>query len=131
MRFAPQDVAFVADPYPVYEKLRASAPVTYDAATEDELVGTCLLLLNAGHEATVNATLIAGGHCSATPTSCSGCGPRLASNRGGGAAAVRHTAAAVRAVGPRTVPADGAGRGATMEPSYIVRGLDGLRVRLG
>jgi cytochrome P450 len=26
--------------------------------TEDELVGTCVLLLNAGHEATVNATLL-------------------------------------------------------------------------
>ena len=25
-----------------------------DALTEDELVGTCVLLLNAGHEATVN-----------------------------------------------------------------------------
>jgi len=29
-----------------------------DALTEDELVGTCVLLLNAGHEATVNATLL-------------------------------------------------------------------------
>ena len=29
MRFAPQDVAFVVDPYPVYEELRASAPATY------------------------------------------------------------------------------------------------------
>ena len=38
MRFAPQDVAFVADPYPVYEELRASAPVTYDAATDHWLV---------------------------------------------------------------------------------------------
>jgi cytochrome P450 len=26
--------------------------------TEDELVGTCVLLLNAGHEATVNSTLL-------------------------------------------------------------------------
>jgi len=38
MRFAPQDVAFVADPYPVYEEQRASAPVTYDAATDHWLV---------------------------------------------------------------------------------------------
>jgi len=38
MRFAPQDVAFVADPYPVYEELRASAPVTYDDATDHWLV---------------------------------------------------------------------------------------------
>jgi cytochrome P450 len=29
-----------------------------DMLTEDELVGTCVLLLNAGHEATVNATLL-------------------------------------------------------------------------
>jgi cytochrome P450 len=29
-----------------------------EALTEDELVGTCVLLLNAGHEATVNSTLI-------------------------------------------------------------------------
>ena len=29
-----------------------------DTLTEDELVGTCVLLLNAGHEATVNATLL-------------------------------------------------------------------------
>ena len=38
MRFAPHDVAFVADPYPVYEELRTSAPVTYDAATDHWLV---------------------------------------------------------------------------------------------
>jgi 4-carboxymuconolactone decarboxylase len=38
MRFAPQDVAFVADPYPVYEELRTSAPVIYDAATDHWLV---------------------------------------------------------------------------------------------
>ena len=29
-----------------------------ETLTEDELVGTCVLLLNAGHEATVNATLL-------------------------------------------------------------------------
>jgi cytochrome P450 len=29
-----------------------------ESLTEDELVGTCVLLLNAGHEATVNATLL-------------------------------------------------------------------------
>lgn len=29
-----------------------------DKLTEDELVGTCVLILNAGHEATVNSTLI-------------------------------------------------------------------------
>jgi len=29
-----------------------------DTLTEDELVGTCVLLLNAGHEATVNSTLL-------------------------------------------------------------------------
>ena len=27
-----------------------------DRLTEDELIGTCVLLLNAGHEATVNVT---------------------------------------------------------------------------
>jgi cytochrome P450 len=33
-----------------------SALTAVDGLTEDELVGTCVLLLNAGHEATVNAT---------------------------------------------------------------------------
>ncbi|HEY0540659.1 MAG TPA: cytochrome P450 [Actinoallomurus sp.] len=33
-----------------------SALAAVDGLTEDELVGTCVLLLNAGHEATVNAT---------------------------------------------------------------------------
>jgi cytochrome P450 len=33
-----------------------SALAAVDGLTEDELIGTCVLLLNAGHEATVNAT---------------------------------------------------------------------------
>jgi cytochrome P450 len=38
-----------------YSHTRAARPV-YGTLTEDELIGTCVLLLNAGHEATVNAT---------------------------------------------------------------------------
>lgn len=38
MRFAPHDVAFVADPYPVYAELRRGAPVLYDEATDHWLV---------------------------------------------------------------------------------------------
>ena len=36
--FAPHDVGFVADPYPVYAELRASSPVLYDEATDHWLV---------------------------------------------------------------------------------------------
>src|SRR2546427_1838580 len=39
MRFAPQDVAFVGDPYPAYAELRAAAPVLFDEAT-DHWLGT-------------------------------------------------------------------------------------------
>jgi cytochrome P450 len=36
--FAPQDPAFIADPYPVYVELRERAPVVYDEATDHWLV---------------------------------------------------------------------------------------------
>ncbi|HEY7667860.1 MAG TPA: cytochrome P450 [Actinomycetota bacterium] len=36
--FAPDDLAFVADPYPVYAELRERAPVVYDEATDHWLV---------------------------------------------------------------------------------------------
>jgi len=36
--FAPEDPAFIADPYPVYERLRAEAPPIYDEATDHWLV---------------------------------------------------------------------------------------------
>jgi len=36
--FAPQDLAFVADPYPAYAELRRDAPVTYDEATDHWLI---------------------------------------------------------------------------------------------
>jgi unspecific monooxygenase len=36
--FAPDDLAFIADPYPVYAELRERAPVVYDAATDHWLV---------------------------------------------------------------------------------------------
>lgn len=36
--FDPGDPAFVADPYPVYERLRAAGPVLYDADTDHWLV---------------------------------------------------------------------------------------------
>jgi unspecific monooxygenase len=36
--FDPGDVGFVADPYPVYERLRAQAPIIYDEATDHWLV---------------------------------------------------------------------------------------------
>ena len=36
--FAPDDLAFVADPYPVYAELRECAPVVYDEATDHWLV---------------------------------------------------------------------------------------------
>ncbi len=36
--FEPQDPAFVADPYPAYERLRAEAPSIYDATTDHWLI---------------------------------------------------------------------------------------------
>ena len=36
--FAPEDPAFVADPYPVYAELRRDRPVCYDAATDHWLI---------------------------------------------------------------------------------------------
>ena len=36
--FAPGDPAFVADPYPAYERLRADTPLLYDEATDHWLV---------------------------------------------------------------------------------------------
>lgn len=38
MRFAPDDLAFIADPYPVYGALRGTAPVAYDEATDHWLI---------------------------------------------------------------------------------------------
>jgi unspecific monooxygenase len=38
MRFAPADVAFIADPYADYEEMRRSAPVLYDERTDHWLV---------------------------------------------------------------------------------------------
>jgi cytochrome P450 len=38
MRFAPHDIGFVADPYPLYETLRRETPVLYDEATDHWLV---------------------------------------------------------------------------------------------
>jgi unspecific monooxygenase len=38
MRFAPDDLSFIADPYPVYEELRRDAPVLYDDATKHWLI---------------------------------------------------------------------------------------------
>jgi len=38
MRFAPADVAFIADPYPDYAELREHAPVLYDEPTDHWLV---------------------------------------------------------------------------------------------
>ncbi len=38
MRFAPESVAFIADPYPTYAALRRDAPVLYDEATDHWLV---------------------------------------------------------------------------------------------
>src|ERR1044072_7922870 len=46
--FAPWDVGFVANPYPVYAELRKRAPVLYDPATDHWLVP---------HHADVNALL--------------------------------------------------------------------------
>jgi unspecific monooxygenase len=36
--FAPNDLGFIADPYPVYAELRGTAPVLYDEATDHWLV---------------------------------------------------------------------------------------------
>jgi unspecific monooxygenase len=38
LRFAPDDLGFIADPYPVYAYLREHAPVLFDAATNHYLV---------------------------------------------------------------------------------------------
>ncbi len=38
LRFAPDDLAFIADPYPVYAHLREHAPVLYDEATDHYLI---------------------------------------------------------------------------------------------
>ena len=38
MRFAPDDLAFIADPYPTYAELRESAPVLHDEHTDHWLV---------------------------------------------------------------------------------------------
>ncbi|HET9722460.1 MAG TPA: cytochrome P450, partial [Actinomycetota bacterium] len=38
LRFAPDDLGFIADPYPVYRHLREHAPVLYDEATNHYLI---------------------------------------------------------------------------------------------
>jgi hypothetical protein len=38
LRFAPNDLGFIADPYPVYAHLREHAPVLYDEATDHYLI---------------------------------------------------------------------------------------------
>src|SRR5512132_2117515 len=38
MDFAPTDLDFIADPYPLYAELRAEEPVRYDEATDHWLV---------------------------------------------------------------------------------------------
>jgi cytochrome P450 len=38
LRFAPDDLGFIADPYPVYAHLREHAPVLYDEATDHYLI---------------------------------------------------------------------------------------------
>ena len=38
MEFAPADLGFIADPYPVYDELRAHAPLRFDDATQHWLV---------------------------------------------------------------------------------------------
>ena len=70
--------------------------------TEDELIGTCVLLLNAGHEATVNVTGNGWWSLFRNPDQLA----RSARRRGAGAAggrgadALGHAAADVRAMGP-------------------------------
>ena len=38
LRFAPRDIGFIADPYPVYDELRERSPVLYDEATDHYLI---------------------------------------------------------------------------------------------
>ena len=38
MEFAPADLGFIADPYPVYDELRTHAPLRFDDATQHWLV---------------------------------------------------------------------------------------------
>ena len=38
MDFAPTDLDFIADPYPLYAELRAEDPVRYDEATDHWLI---------------------------------------------------------------------------------------------
>ena len=97
-----------------------------DPLTEDELIATCVLLLNAGHEASVNGAGNGWWTLFRHPDAAGAAprGPGLAADRDRGAPALRHAAAAVRALGPR------ADRG--RRASTIPRG-DGGRapVRLG
>ena len=74
-----------------------------DVLTEDELVGTCALLLNAGHEASVNGTGNAWWTLFRHPDALARlhADPSLVPGRARGAAALRHPAADVRAVGAR------------------------------
>ena len=75
--------------------------------TEDELVGTCVLLLNAGHEATVNSTLagLVGALPASGPLEGAPRRPLAPFDRDRGAVAVPDAAPDVRAMGPGTVRA--------------------------
>ena len=72
-----------------------------DRLTEQEMISTCVLLLNAGHEATVNATVNGWWALFRNPEQLAAlrADHSLRADGGGGADAVRHPAAAVRAVG--------------------------------
>ena len=73
-----------------------------DRLTEDELVTTCILLLNAGHEATVNVSGNGRSPCSAPrPARTAARRPGAAADGDRGAHALRLPAAAVRAHGHR------------------------------
>ena len=78
-----------------------------ETLTEDELVGTCVLLLNAGHEATVNATLLGWWALFRHPGPVEGAPRRPVAGSDGdrGAPAVPDSPADVRTVGARAVRA--------------------------
>ncbi len=71
--------------------------------TEDELIGTCVLLLNAGHEATVNVDRqrLVGAVPKPGPARVLRADRSLLPTRDRGAPAVRHAAADVRTLGAR------------------------------
>ena len=74
-----------------------------DQLTERELVATCVLLLNAGHEASVNGAGNGWWTLFRHPDALAACAPTpdLAADRRRRAPSLRHAALAVRTVGPR------------------------------